>query len=305
MILSHERLVDYLPGAIDYALVSLLMILVIGAVATGIGVTIFFWNRKLEESVDLRTAELTQANEKLKIHGKLQKEFINVAAHELRTPIQPILGLTDIFQRQRKINGKLEISKDELDILARNAKRLERLSSDILEVSRLESGFLKLDLENLNLNQKIQDVIIDIESFIPDKSRLKIVFEPRTNGPVIVEADQSRLFEVLSNILTNAIKFTKEGIIRVVLEEKDGQAIVSIKDTGEGIDAEILPKLFEKFVTKSEQGTGLGLYLAKGIIKAHGGTIWAENNMDGKGATFAFALRVAKQSMVSNAIESS
>jgi len=142
----------------------------------------------------------------------------------------------------------------------------------------------------VNLNENIQNAIKDVKSYIPNHKHVEIVFDSKTAEPTVIEADRSRLFQVLSNILKNAIKFTEEGTILVTLEERGGQAIVSIRDTGVGIDSEIFPKLFTKFATKSEQGTGLGLYLSKGIIEAHGGKIWAENNKDGKGANFEFSL---------------
>jgi signal transduction histidine kinase len=125
---------------------------------------------------------------------------------------------------------------------------------------------------------------------------LEIIFEPKTTEAVMVEADKGRLFEVMSNLLKNAINFTEEGAILVTLEQKDDNAIVAVRDTGIGIDPEVLPKLFGKFATKSEQGTGLGLYLSKGIIEAHGGRIWGENNKDGKGATFTFRLPLVQLS---------
>jgi signal transduction histidine kinase len=140
------------------------------------------------------------------------------------------------------------------------------------------------------LNENIENVLKDVKSFVADHKQIETMFDSNTAEPVLIEADKGRLFQVLSNLLKNAIKFTSEGTIRVTLEERDGQAMVQVIDTGRGIDSEIFPKLFTKFVTKSDQGTGLGLYLSKGIIEAHGGKIWAENNKNGKGATFIFTL---------------
>ena len=127
--------------------------------------------------------------------------------------------------------------------------------------------------------------------------KLKLVYEDKENdNTLIVEADKNRLFQVLGNLLANAVKFTKEGAISVSIEKKDTQAIVSIKDTGTGIDPEIYSRLFTKFTSKSVTGTGLGLYVSKGIVEAHGGRIWAENNADGrKGATFYFSLPLRKR----------
>ena len=113
-----------------------------------------------------------------------------------------------------------------------------------------------------------------------------------------VNADKVRICEVISNLLGNAIKFTTKEAgrnITIKAEKKDSQAIVSIKDTGSGIDPEIKPKLFSKFVTNSPGGTGIGLFISKSIVEAHGGRIWAENNADGKGATFTFSLPLTEQ----------
>lgn len=242
---------------------------------------------------------------RLELQEKMEREFVNMAAHELRTPVQPLLGMTDILMSQfeedqqqeecGKKNKKKEIAvtKEEIEMISRNAKRLERLTSDILDVSRIESNALKLNLEGIDLNEKIRIVVNDEISAIPQGKELKIIFNQRESTPLFIRGDKSRLFEVLSNLIGNAIKFTDSGGTITVTAEKTvakNEAIVSIKDTGKGIDREILPRLFTKFASKSDNGTGLGLFLSKGIIQAHGGKMWAENNKDGKGATFRFTL---------------
>ena len=249
---------------------------------------------------------------RLELQEKMEKEFVNMAAHELRTPVQPLLGMTDILmsqfeedeqQQQQQEAGKkktqnnkkkeITVTKEEIEMIARNVKRLERLTSDILDVSRIEGNALKLNLEVIDLNEKIRIVVSDEISAIPQEKVLKIIFDQREKAPLFVKGDKSRLFEVLSNLIGNAIKFTDSGGTITVTAEKTAdknEAIVSIKDTGKGIDMEILPRLFSKFASKSDKGTGLGLFLSKGIIQAHGGKIWAENNKDGIGATFRFTL---------------
>jgi two-component system, OmpR family, sensor histidine kinase VicK len=167
------------------------------------------------------------------------------------------------------------------------------LTSDILDVSRIESNALKLNVEVIDLNEKIRIVVNDEISAIPQGKKLKIIFDQRESAPLFVRGDKSRLFEVLSNLIGNAIKFTDSGGTITVTAEKSAaknEAIVTIKDTGKGIDKEILPRLFTKFASKSDKGTGLGLFLSKGIIQAHGGKMGAENNKNGKGATFRFTL---------------
>jgi two-component system, OmpR family, sensor histidine kinase VicK len=248
-----------------------------------------------------------ELNSRLELQEKMEKEFVNMAAHELRTPVQPLLGMTDILmsqfeedqQEEEERGGKknkkkaIVVTKEEIEMIARNVKRLERLTSDILDVSRIESNALKLNVEVIDLNEKIRMVVNDEISAIPQGKELEIIFDQRESAPLFVRGDKSRLFEVLSNLIGNAIKFTDSGGTIIVTVEKSTakkEAIVSIKDTGKGIDMEILPRLFTKFASKSDKGTGLGLYLSKGIIQAHGGKMWAENNKDGKGATFRFTL---------------
>jgi signal transduction histidine kinase len=177
-----------------------------------------------------------------------------------------------------------------LDVTLRNAKRLQRLTENILDITKIESHTLELHKEKVNINEKIQNVISDVRSQINNPDKLKIVFA-ETKPPIYVYADKPRLDQVIANLLRNAIKFTKEGTISISADMKDNtEVIISIKDNGTGIDPEILPRLFTKFATKSDTGTGLGLYISKVIVEAHDGRIWAENNSDGKGATFTFTL---------------
>jgi len=232
----------------------------------------------------------TELYEQLKVHDKMQKEFINVAAHELRTPIQPILGLSEVLQHQIKDNEQHIL----VDVISRNAKRLQRLTEDILDITRIESQSLNLKKEIFNLNEIIMSILAEYESRTGSKNNVKITFASK--GDFIVQGDRGRLAQVLSNIIINAIKFTQEGNIDISLERlRDGKdVILSVKDTGSGIDPDIMPRLFTKFATKSHIGTGLGLYISKSIIEAHGGRIWAENNSDGTGATFSFSLPIFK-----------
>ena len=216
-------------------------------------------------------------------------------------PVQPLLGMSDILMSQfeeeeeeeehqegeKKNKKEIAVTKEEIEMIARNAKRLERLTSDILDVSRIESNTLKLKEERIDLNEKIRNVVNDEKSTIPKDKELEIIFDQRESAQLFVKGDKSRLFEVLTNLIGNAIKFTDSGGTITVTAEKSAakkEVMVSIKDTGNGIDSEILPRLFAKFVSKSDNGTGLGLYLSKGIIQAHGGRIWAENNKERKGA---------------------
>jgi signal transduction histidine kinase len=237
----------------------------------------------------------TELYQKLKEADKIKDEFINVAAHELRTPIQPILGLADIL-RSCQADGRQQA--DYLDVIIRNAKRLQRLTEDILDITRIESKSLDLKKELFNLNEMILNAIADCKNQIAKENednnpKLQLA---DTREDIFLEADKVRINQVVSNLLSNAIKFTKAGSIHVATEKKDTEVVVSIKDSGTGIDPEILPRLFTKFATKSTSGTGLGLFISKSIIEAHGGKIWAENNADGKGATFYFTLPILNSS---------
>jgi signal transduction histidine kinase len=228
--------------------------------------------------------------EKLKEHDKMQEEFINIAAHELRTPSQSILGYAEILEMESE--GSRQIA----NAILRNAVRLQRLTGDILDVTRIESQTLRLNKEEFNLNELISTVIQDCKSQI-DSKKIKLVYEHRSGNNIIVNADKHRLNQVISNLISNSIKFTQGGcgIISITTKKaQDNKAItLRVKDNGKGIDPEIIPRLFTKFATKSETGTGLGLFISKSIVEAHGGRIWAENNKAGKGATFYFTIPVS------------
>jgi nitrogen-specific signal transduction histidine kinase len=229
----------------------------------------------------------TELYEKLKIHDKMQKEFINVAAHELRTPVQPILGLSEVLLYKK---GNIKDYFDLITAINRNAKRLQHLTEEILDVTRIESHTLLLHKEEVDVSQKISNVIDDLRDQINNPGKLRIVFNQPKN-PICVWADKTRLYQVIANLLNNAIKFTKEGTISInVKDEKNSLVTVSVKDTGAGISSEIVTRLFTKFATTSDAGTGLGLYLSKSIVEAHDGKIWAENNSDKVGATFGFTI---------------
>jgi two-component system, OmpR family, sensor histidine kinase VicK len=258
--------------------------------------------------------QLMKAHEQLKVHDRMQREFINIAAHELRTPIQPIVGLSEIVLRNPRDAEQSKL----LQVINRNAKRLQRLTEDILDVTKIESQSLNLNKEQFNLNEVISNAIEDImtKKVLSSSSMIKLLNSESQD--VYVYADKGRTGQVVSNLLDNAIKFTKaEGNITIMIKKEgeeeeeqnnnNQQVIVSIKDTGTGIDPQIMPRLFTKFATKSQTGgTGLGLFICKGIIEAHGGKMWAHNNIDTlsnrekRGATFSFTLPLVTNKMQSN-----
>jgi two-component system sensor histidine kinase VicK len=235
----------------------------------------------------------TEMYNKLKETEQTQKEFINIAAHELRGPIQPILGLTEILRNKATDKEQQELH----DAVLRSAKKLKQLTEDVLDVTRIESQSLQLHKEKFNLSEMILTIISDSKNQIKKEYKGTIKLELVSYEDIFIDADRNRLNQVISNILTNAIKFKKqEGtIITTTVEKRDNHTIVSVKDTGTGIDAEILSRLFTKFATKSEVGgTGLGLFISKSIVEAHGGRIWAENNPVGSGSTFYFSLPLSR-----------
>ena len=254
--------------------------------------------------------QLKKAFLQLQIHEKMQRDFINVAAHELRTPIQPILGLSKIVKN--KINDNEQ--KDLLDIVIKNANRLKRLTEDILDVTRIEGNKLYLKKESVCLWELLHSIIKELGHILKNDNKnteFKLYFKNIDLNTTFI-ADKNRIAQVISNLIDNSIKFISTesekdgigGIISIIVEKtkinsnsnKDNthkiinEIIISIKDNGKGIDPEIYPRLFTKFASKSFQGTGLGLYISKNIVKAHGGKIWGKNNEDGKGATFGFSL---------------
>jgi signal transduction histidine kinase len=360
----------------------------------------------IESNVRLKEREevIRVQYDRLKESEKIKDEFINTAAHELRTPIQPILGLTDIV-RSRIIspdgsNGRIFRDGDNatkrpegvlllLDVIIRNAKRLKQLTDNILDVTKIESHSFKLNKERFNIEQLIEETAeeqnITISDTILTNAEIKILlkvsnkviediadigtataFAPAVNAisPTIntprrgdykisnntnannranrsanavlesfwIEADKAKISQVLSNLLSNALSSIRlkdgEGEGRIIISvsrtqkrdrknkfevadkihgrnssfNSDDEIIVSITDNGQGIPPDVAQNLFTKFVSGSDSGTGLGLYISKNIIEAHGGRIWAINNdpaaademaaISSTGATFSFALPV-------------
>jgi signal transduction histidine kinase len=261
---------------------SLMLIVITSAAAIGAILIILTWNKRLEQTVNTKTAELTVANEQLKTHDRMQREFINIAAHELRTPIQPILGVAEILE------DELGDKKEEIKMIARNAKRLERLTRDLLDVAKIEGQSLRLNKEKFSINELVSVLVQDYRKRLANGHGSVLEYEPKED--IIVEADRQRITQVISNLLDNAFKFTKNGkVVITTKKESDGKVAVSVQDTGTGMEPEIIPRLFTKFASKSQSGTGLGLFISKSIVEAHGGEIWGKNN-ENKGATFTFTI---------------
>lgn len=279
---------------------AILAMIIIISSAIGIFFVITYWNKGLRKVVYIQTKELQETTKKLTYHDKLQKEFIDIAAHEFRTPIQSVLGYSEM------IHANLKNFDQYFEKIIRNAKRLEKLTEDVLDVSRIEGKNLQLSKSYFDLNQTIKQVIEDHQKEALNKE-VQIIFDSKKNIPATVYADEARLQQVIDNLLSNAINFTQNGTITITayraqvdtkgeMDESDREStVVEIRDTGTGINSEMLPRLFDKFATRSMSGTGLGLYISKSIVDSHDGKIWAYNNKDGKGATFTFTLPVTKK----------
>lgn len=285
-------------------------------------VTIFenLWKQsELYQEIKDSHENLKMAHQKLEINNKILNNFIQTSAHELRNPIQPILGISQIIKTKITHTEERELNVEEicslLDVIIRNARKLHRLTDDVVDTTRIETNSFRLKKEAFNLKELIQ-VLVDeyksqnnntMKNDIDNHRNIKLSIMPPITDEAqnadlfLIKADKGRISQVFSNLFSNALKFTKENdIIYVNLEQKNIDSrknfIVSIKDTGSGIDPEIFPRLFTKFATKSEKGVGLGLFICKNIVEAHNGKIWAENNVDsGGGSTFAFNLPLTVQ----------
>jgi two-component system sensor histidine kinase VicK len=245
----------------------------------------FFNSLWLETSLSARVKEME----------RIQNEFVNTAAHEWRTPITPIIITLDTIDERTKREEPIVLTRKQLDIMMRSAKRLQNLAGNILIVSKIEAKGLTLFRETGDLNEWIREELSTSIDAIPRNTKIDIIFEPdRADSPMLIWADKSKVLEVISNLLRNAIRSCQNnGTIKVTSQtSKDGAfAIVSVIDDGKGIDARIMPQLFHKFSTLHTTGsTGLGLYICKSIVEAHRGTIKGENNISSKGATFTFTL---------------
>lgn len=248
--------------------------------------------RESFEALSELNIKLRAVNDELRMRNDIQAEFINVAAHELRTPTQSIIGYCEMLEMFPDGN------KDYLERLSRNADRLYRLISDLLDVTRLEIGILKLIKSEFNLTSLVSEVINDMKkkTYLSTKDNLEVKVKPNIksnfpSSPIMVHADRERIAQVIINLLNNAIKFTNSGIITVSIKPAVRNLVtVSVKDTGRGIDSEIQSKLFQKFSAMSDKGIGLGLFISKNIIEAHGGSITGKNNKHARGATFSFKL---------------
>lgn len=274
----------------------------IGIISFGVFYGVTNWHKEMRKQVQKHKLELEERAEKLAIIDQGQKEFIDIAAHEFRTPIQSVLGYSE-FIRSSLVNFD-----DYFDNLFKNAKRLEKITNDILDVSKIDSQNFELSKTHFDLNDTIKKIVGNHEKEALDK-KVKIIFEPKKEEIKTISADESKIQQVIDNLLSNALDFTKDGTIIIKVydlsirsDDKDNSETqesiaIDVKDTGSGINEEIMSRLFEKFSRRSDSGAGLGLYITKKIVDMHGGKIWAQNNRGSKGATFTFTLPLNEQTM--------
>jgi signal transduction histidine kinase len=303
-------------------LLSTGFIIGIGATFFGTAFMILRWNKRLGDAVKEKTTDLvsanmqlSSANEQLASQAKAQADLINIAAHELRTPTQSILANAELLKGaivpavepvslsnsdpggNQEVLSFPNIPQEDViglvDSTIRNANRLDKLTQTLLEVAKIDNKTLRLNYEAFDLNDYIRQLIDDMPKTVgnfPNSPKVDIAL--KTECPhLVVTADKTKIGQVLSNLLNNAMRHSsKGGRIKVSTKEERGIVTAEVRDEGEGIDPEVYPRLFNKFVTKS--GTGLGLFISKSYIMAHGGTMTAENNPDGRGSTFTFTLPV-------------
>ena len=238
----------------------------------------------------------TDMYEKLKLHEKMQSDFVNIAAHELRTPVQAIINYAELAAANNEHRDEYYVR------LLRNVNRLQTLTEDILEAARIDSGTLRLAKERFDLNAVVEAAADEVRASCKLKG-VSVVVVPSATRRMVV-GDKGRLGRVVSNLLGNSVKFTEKGSITVTVEA-GGENVVRVRvaDTGSGIDPSILPRLFSRFVAKSRSGTGLGLYISKSLVEEHGGRIWVEKNEQGRGATFAFEIPVEQEAATASAPE--
>jgi signal transduction histidine kinase len=261
------------------------------------------FNVKLKQEVDRATADLKQANTKLKRLDVAKSEFISIASHQLRTPLTVIKGYISMILEGSF--GKIsKTQKESLEKVYESSERLIQLIENLLNISRIESGRLQYSFMPLDLEKLVANVVEELES-VAKKKGLRFTYKkPKTALPTL-KLDEEKLRQVIMNLIDNSIKYTKQGSVTVSLYQKDNRVIFSVKDTGIGIDEEGKDNLFKKFSRGTgtslihTEGTGLGLYVAKQIVEGHGGDIRVESPGEGKGSEFLVSLPV--ESKIRNA----
>jgi len=286
---DHER---------EWLTVQIGIMLVVGIIAISLRHFMHENNAELEKEIESKTLELQEANKKLRDLDKMKDDFISIASHELKSPIQPIFGFAELAQ-----SGDID-QKEAWDGVTILAKKLQDLANDVLDVTRIESNRLTLYQEKFRINELILETTRMLKTGL--NKNVRIIED--LDEDIEITLDRIRIEQVLRNLISNSIKFTENGTIKIKtwVNKKADELFITVSDTGLGIPEEVLPNIFGKFVTKGHEsenqgGNGLGLFLCKGIISAHGGRITARNNKD-KGATFEFSLPLTQRKTVDSLI---
>ncbi|MFX1241493.1 MAG: PAS domain S-box protein [Promethearchaeota archaeon] len=255
---------------------------------------------RLEQELLESEQKLRHQNIELKKLDKVKNDFITMAAHELKTPLISISGYTDYILMKHRNNLNPEITTD-LTTVQRNVNRLEELMDQLLDVLKIDENELKLQKEQINVSTIINNCLDELSYLINEKF-LEIILNIEPD--IIINADPNRIFTVFTNLISNAIKFTPDyGWIEINVKKETDQYVFEIKDNGIGLVGDEFERLFKKFerikppiindhVNIKDSGTGLGLYITKGIINAHEGEIWASSEGENKGSTFSFTLPI-------------
>ncbi len=254
---------------------------------------------KIREDIEKIAKDLENANSRLKELDQQKSEFVSLASHQLRGPLTAVKGYASML-----LDGdfgtieKPEI-KDAIDKIYTSTQSLVVLVADYLDVSRIEQGRMQYDFTNFDMRQLVETVGTELQPNI-QRAKLAYKFDYDTHDDYTVNADMGKIKQVIGNIIDNAIKYTPKGGIHVWLTRKDKKLLLTISDTGVGIRSDILPRLFEKFTRAPDasktniMGTGLGLYVARKMIEAHHGRIWAESPGAGKGSSFFIELEAVQ-----------
>jgi len=244
----------------------------------------------MRKSIKKSTKKLELANIELKTIDRLKEEFQSMVAHELKTPLTPIIGYCDALQMPEILGHLSEKQLEAVSGISKNSKKLQQLINDIFDAQKLDLGRMKFENDNFPVYELTNDIIKN-SKFIAKEKNIQIICSDKKE--IVIKSDQNRLSQVLTNIINNAVEFVPKetGVIRLSVNEVNKSVVFSIKDNGKGIPKELQKDLFKKFYqvdsskTRSHTGTGLGLAICKGIVDNLGGKIWLESEV-GKGSEF-------------------
>jgi signal transduction histidine kinase len=262
-------------------------------------------NAELEQRVQQRTAELANANQCLENLNQLKDEFLAIVSHDLRTPLAGILGAVDLLKTE-DFNDPANTSAL-VEMIGRSGRRMLALVNNLLDLARIEAGRTTLDLRSMCLPALLRECLEAIEPAALVKE-ITCRLECAADLPDIT-GDSAKLYQVFSNLISNAIKFTRSGgVVTIGCACADESTVqVRIQDTGQGIPADELPRLFAKFeqtrtqATRGERGTGLGLYIVKQLVTLHRGTVSVVSTL-GVGSTFTVSLPTTPESAAPDAL---